>query len=89
MQEEVNNTEQVIYHCQLASFIWDIVRDLMRILVRTKKIIDVRAALINYYTLENCIENKKSRKYFKTLILIARKVIYTLYYKEDQLSRII
>ena len=30
----------------------------MRIIIGTKKIIDVRAALINYYTLENSIESK-------------------------------
>ena len=44
--EEANNTEHVLYHCPLANFIWDIVRDLMRIMIRTNKRIGVRAALI-------------------------------------------
>lgn len=59
----------------------------MRIMIGTSKIIDVRAALINYVTLENGIENKKNRKYYITIMLIEGRVIYTLYYKEDQLVR--
>ena len=44
---EANNTEHVLYHCPLARFIWDIVRDLMRIMIGTYKSIDVRATMIN------------------------------------------
>ena len=45
--EKVNNTEHVLYHCPIARFIWDIVRDLMRIMIGTKIRIDVKGALIN------------------------------------------
>ena len=54
--EEANNTDHVIYHCSLARFIWDIVRDLMRIMIGTEKRIDEKATLINYYTLEKKYE---------------------------------
>ena len=36
---------------------------LMRKMIRTNKMIDVRAPLINYYSLENSFENKKNREY--------------------------
>ena len=62
-------------------------RDLIRIMIRTKKRIDDKAALINYYTLEKDMNNKKNRKYCKTLISLARRIIYTLYHKEDQIIR--
>ena len=46
--------------------------------------IDVRTALINYYSLDKKIENKRNRLYCNILLVIATRVIYTFYYKEDQ-----
>ena len=80
----VNNTKHVTYHCPLARFIWGIVRDLMRIMIGTKRRIDEKAAMINYYTLEKNMNKKKNRKYCNTLMVVARRIIYTLYYKEDK-----
>jgi len=81
--KEANNTEHLLYHCPLARFIGDIVR----IMIRTNKSIDVRAALIDCYYLEYDIENKRNRKYCNILMLIAKIIIYNLYYKEDQLIK--
>ena len=49
--------------------------------------IDVRTTLINYNSLDKKIENKRNGLYFKILLVIARRVIYTLYLKEDQLVK--
>ena len=62
-------------------------RDLMKIIIGTKKRTEVKVALINYYTFENGIENKKNRQYCNTLMVIARRVIYTLYNREDILIK--
>ena len=40
--------------------------------------------MINYYTLQKEINNDKNKKYCNTLMVIVRKVLYTLYYKQDQ-----
>ena len=76
--EEVNNTEHVTYHCPLARFVWDIVRDLMRIMICTERRIDEKAAMINYNILEKNINDKKNRKYCNTLMVIDRRKIHTL-----------
>ena len=57
----------------------------MRIMIETEKRIDEKAALINYYTLEKDMNNK-NRKYCNKLMLVARRIIYTLSYKEYQIS---
>ena len=44
--------------------------------------------MISYYNLKNKINNQKNKKYCNTLMLFARRVIYALYYKEDQKIRI-
>ena len=59
----------------------------MRIMIGTEKRIDRKASLINYYTLEKDMSHIKNSKYCNTLMLVARIMIYTLYYKEDQIIR--
>ena len=46
--------------------------------------IDVRAALLNFYTIKRDMENRRNRLYINTLLVIARRVIYTLFYREDE-----
>ena len=45
----------------------------------------MRAALINSYILKKELEQRQNRKYCNSILVIARKAINTLYYKEDQL----
>ena len=52
----------MLYHWPLVIIIWDIVRDLMRIMIGTERKIDEKAALVNYYTLEKDMNNKNNRK---------------------------
>ena len=75
--EETNNTEHVAFHCPLAKFIWDIVKDIILITLGIKIYIDVKAALIKFWKINKENNNKRNRKFCNTLIVIARKVIYT------------
>ena len=59
----------------------------MRIMIGTERRIDEMTAMTNYYTLDKNMNNKKNRKYCNTLMVVARIIIYTLYYKEDQRIR--
>ena len=49
--------------------------------------IDIQAALINYYKNKRKIDTKNKGKYCDTVMVIARRVIYTLYYKEEQIIK--
>lgn len=49
--------------------------------------IDVRDALINFFKIKRDVDNKRNRKFYETIMVIARTVIYSLFYKEDKLSK--
>merc|ERR1712240_756018 len=76
--EEVNNTEYVLFHCPSARFILDILSGLIIIILGTKLSIDVRASLINYYKIKRELDTKKNRKYCDTLMIIARRAGYSM-----------
>ena len=81
--EEVNNIEHVIYHCPVAKFVWDVTGDLIRIMTGVSINVNVRAALLNFYTIRKDMENKKKSLYINTLLVIAKRVIYTLSYRDE------
>ena len=49
--------------------------------------IDIEAALINYYKNKRKIDTKNKRKYCDTVMVIARRVIYASYYREEQIIK--
>ena len=60
------NIEHVLYHCLVATFAWNLIKDGIRIMIGCSIKIDVRAALFNFYIIENEMENKKSRLFINT-----------------------
>ena len=50
--EEINNSLHILYHYPEATFIWDIIRDVIKIMLGKSIRIDIRAALINFYNIK-------------------------------------
>ena len=47
----------------------------------------LRIALINYYIIDKNIDNKRNTLYINTLLVIAKRVMHTLYYNKDQIVK--
>ena len=82
--DEINNTKYSLFHCLIVQFIWDLIGDLMRIMIGSSINIEVRVVLLKFYTIKRDMENWRNRLYINTLLVIDRRVIYTLFHREDK-----
>ena len=77
-----NNTLHTLYHCPIATYLWQIARDIITIVADINIIIDIRTALINYYACNNKLD-KAVKTFINIILIVIRRVIYTIYYRED------
>ena len=51
--DEINNKVHNFYHCPVATFMWEVARDTIKILIGVSIKFDIRAALINFYDMKD------------------------------------
>ena len=85
--DNINNSLHTLFHCPMATFMWDLARDIIKILLGVSIIFDIRAALINFYLMKNSRLYKNSCAKINVIILITRRVLYAIYYREDKVVK--
>ena len=76
-----------LFYCPVDTFLWNIARNVIKTMVSISIRFDIRAALLNFYIIKDEPIDKNTRSLINTLLLAARRVIYTLYYREDEVVK--
>ena len=82
--ELCNNTAHVLLHCPISLYIWEITGDLIKIMTGIKLRLDPKLKLLNFT--ENLMlfkANKGMNKFVNNLLVITKRVIFTMYYRGD------
>ena len=85
--DEINNTLHNFYHCPVATFMWDIARDTIKILLEVSIKFYMRAVIIIFYVMKDRKLDKNEIVLINTIMLITRRVLYTIFYREDETVR--
>ena len=85
--DEVNLTLQTLFHCPVVTFMWDIKRDIIKILLGVSIRFDIRTAIINLYVVRNMKLDKNKYAIINVIMLITKGVLYSLYYWEEKGSQ--
>ena len=68
--DEINNTLHNLYHCPVATFIWEETRDTIKILLGVSIKFNIRAVIINFYVLKDRKLNMNEIALINTIMLI-------------------
>ena len=85
--EDINNSLHTLFFCTIASFVWNIARDMIKILLGISIRVDIRTALLKFYVMKNISLNKNTRSLINMIMLVTRSVHHTIYYGEDEVMR--
>ena len=60
---------------------------MIKILLGISLRVDIRAALLNFCVMVKNLLDKNTSSFINTIILVTRKVLFTLYYMEDKVFK--
>ena len=66
---------------------WNIARDVIKIMVGRDRRFKIVTALQNSYIIKDEPTDKNTRLLINTLLLVARRVIYTIFYRENEVVK--
>ena len=83
----MNNALYVLYYCPIATFIWNSIKDFINTMIGKHIRMDMRTAILNFYHIKDEPRDRNTRALINVFLIIARKVIYILLYREDEVTK--
>ena len=81
----MNNALYILYNYPIATSIWNITRDFVKILLSKHIRIDIRTVLLDIDYIKDEPRYKNIGVLINILLIVVINVIYSLLYKEDKL----